>query len=98
MDYLYDVFPVILYILLSILLVALIILVINLLKTLKKVNKIVDDVDEKVGKLDNAFSAVDKLTDILSGVNDKLVTFIATGIRNFFKRKKKVKGEDENEE
>ncbi len=98
METLYDVFPVILFILLSILLVALIILVFNLNKTLKKVDKIVDDVDDKVGKLDGAFNAVDKFTDIIANANDKVVSFLASGIKAFFRKKKKSKGEDDLDE
>lgn len=96
MDLMYDIFPVILFILAIILLVVLIILVIRMINTLKKVDQIVDNVNTKVNKLDGAFSIIDTLTDSLSNLNDKIVSFIANGIRNFFKRKRK--GEDSNEE
>lgn len=97
MDLMYDVLPIILFILAIILLVVLIILAIRMLNTLNKVDKIVTDVNAKVGKLDSAFVVIDSLTDTLSNINDKIVSFIANGIRNFFKRKKK-KGEDNYEE
>lgn len=97
MDLMYEIFPVILFILAIILLVVLIILVIKLLGTLKKVDEIVTDVNSKMRTLDNAFSVVDRFTDSLSNVNEKLVSLIANGIRSFFKRKKN-KGENENEE
>ena len=93
----YDIFPIIIFILSIILLVVLIILAIKMINTLKKVDHIVTDVTNKVSKFDRAFSAIDNLTDSLSGVNDKIVSLISTGIKNFFKRKKS-KGEDFDEE
>lgn len=97
MELMYDVFPVILFILAIILLVVLIILALRMMNTLKKVDQVVTNVNTKVSKLDNAFVVIDSLTDGLSSINDKIVNFIANGIRNFFKRKKK-KGDDDNEE
>ncbi len=87
METLYDIFPVILFVLATILLIVLIILSIKMIITLKKVDQVVDNVNTKVGKLDAAFSLVDSITDGLSMINDKIVSFIANGIRNFFKRK-----------
>ncbi len=97
MDTMYDIFPVIIFILAIILLVVLIILAIKMINTLKKIDQVVTDVNTKVDKLNGAFMIIDNLTDILSSLNDKVVSFIANGIRNFFKRKKK-KGDDNNEE
>lgn len=97
MEIVYDVFPVILFILAIILLIVLIILALRMMNTLKKVDQVVTNVNTKVSKLDNAFVVIDSLTDSLSNINDKIVSFIANGIRNFFKRKKK-KGDDNNEE
>ena len=97
MDVMYDVFPIILFILATILLVVLIILAIKMIDTLKKVDGVVDVVNDKVHKLDGAFNIIDTLTDTLSGINDRIVNFIANGIRNFFKRRKR-KGEDSYEE
>lgn len=97
MDLMYEIFPVILFILAIILLVVLIILAIRMIGTLKKVDNIVTDVNSKMHTIDNAFSMIDTFTDSLSNINDKIVSLIANGIRNFFKRKKN-KGESENEE
>ena len=97
MELMYDIFPIIIFVLSIILLVVLIILAIRMINMLKKVDHIVTDVTNKVSKLDRAFSVIDGITDSLSGLNDKIVSVISTGIRNFFKRKK-GKGEDTNEE
>lgn len=97
MNTLYDVFPVIIFILAIILLIVLIVLAIKMIGTLKKIDRVVTDVNTKVDKLNGAFMIIDSLTDSLSSLNDKIVGFIANGIRNFFKRKKK-KGDDNNEE
>ena len=97
MDTMYDVFPVIIFILAIILLVVLIVLAIKMIGTLNKIDRVVTDVNTKVDKLNSAFMIIDSLTDSLSSLNDKIVGFIANGIRNFFKRKKK-KGDDNNEE
>ena len=97
MDTMYEIFPVIIFILAIILLVVLIILAIKMINTLKKIDQVVTDVNTKVDKLNGAFMIIDNLTDSLSSLNDKVVSFIANGIRNFFKRKKK-KGDDNNEE
>lgn len=97
MDTMYDVFPVIIFILAIILLVVLIVLAIKMIGTLNKIDKVVTDVNTKVDKLNGAFMIIDSFTDSLSSLNDKIVGFIANGIRNFFKRKKK-KGDDNNEE
>ena len=98
MDLMYEIFPVILFVLATILLIVLIILAIRMINTLKKVDQVVTDVNDKVSKLDNAFVVIDNFTDGLSSVNDKIVNFIANGIRNFFKRKKTKEGESDNEE
>ena len=97
MELMYDIFPIIIFVLSIILLVVLIILAIRMINMLKKVDHIVTDVTNKVSKLDRAFSVIYSITDSLSGLNDKIVSVISIGIRNFFKRKKS-KGEDTNEE
>ena len=68
-----------------------------MINTLKKVDEIVTNVNTKVSKLDRAFDVIDTLTDTLSSINDKVVSFIANSIRKLFKRKNK-KGDDDNEE
>lgn len=93
MECLNVVFPVILYTLGAILLIVLIILCLKVIGTLKKVDKVVDDVENKVGKLDGVFSIIDKSTDAVSLVSDKIIDFVSSAVMKIFSRKKKKKEE-----
>lgn len=88
MDYM-DVLMVILSVLGSILLVVSIILVIKLIKTINKINLLLDDINYKVEKLDGVFTIVDKTTDAIADINDRLVNMIVSGVSKLFKRKKR---------
>ena len=61
--------------------------------TLKKVDKVVDDVENKVGKLDGVFSIIDKSTDAVSLVSDKIIDFVSSAVMKIFSRKKNKKEE-----
>ena len=89
MECLNVVFPVILYTLGAILLIVLIILCLKVIGTLKKVDKVVDDVENKVGKLDGVFSIIDKSTDAVSLVSDKIIDFVSSAVMKIFSRNKK---------
>lgn len=93
MECLNVVFPVILYTLGAILLIVLIILCLKVIGTLKKVDKVVDDVENKVGKLDGVFSIIDKSTDAVSLVSDKIIDFVSSAVMKNFSRKKNKKEE-----
>ena len=97
MEYLKDLFPVILYFLLIILVIVLIVLVVRLLGTLKKVDKVVDDVNLKVHKLNGLFEVIDSATDTLSIMSNRIVNIITTSIDKLFTKKQKKKEEEENE-
>ena len=98
MDFLMDVFPIILYFLGAVLLVMLIILVTNLIDTAKKVNIILDDVEEKSRSLNGIFNALDSIGDTISDVNLKMVSVIGNVAEKImsFRKKKKKKIEKEN--
>ncbi len=100
MEELMSILPIILYILGGILLITLIILSIKLIKTINRMNKVVDDVEVKVKSLNGFFSAVDFITDTLSGLSDRIVEAITHSISNFFTKKKisKKKKEEETDE
>lgn len=98
MECLNTIFPVILYILGSILLVVLIMLCFKIMGTLKKVDQVVDDVNIKVGKLDGVFNIIDRSTDAISTVSDKVIEFISGAITKLFLRKKNKKEEKDYEE
>ena len=97
MEFLHDLFPIILYVLLIILVVALILLVVRLLGTLKKVDQVVDDVNNKVSKLNGLFSAIDSATDTLSIMSNRVVSIITTGIEKLFTKRNKKKEDEEDE-
>ena len=96
MECMNTVFPVILYILGTILLIVLIILCLKVIGTLKKVDQVVDDVEKKVGKLDGIFDIIDRSTDAVSTVSDKVIDFISSAVVKLFSKKKK-KEEDTDE-
>lgn len=91
-----ELLTIILYLLLIILVVVAIVFFIRLIKVIKKVDKVIDDVDRKVVKLNGLFDIVDKTTDMLNTVSDKVINSIVSGINSLFRRKKK-KGEDNYE-
>lgn len=97
MEYLNDLFPVILYFLLIILVIVLIVLVGRVIGTLKKVDQVVDDVNRKVNKLDGLFEVIDNATDTLSIMSNRIVSIITNGIDKLFTKKKKKKEDEENE-
>ena len=97
MEYLKDLFPVILYFLLIILVIVLIVLVVRVIGTLKKVDQVVDDVNLKVSKLNGLFEVVDSATDTLSIMSNRIVSLITGGIDKLFTKKKKKKEDDEDE-
>jgi len=97
MEFLKDLFPVILYFLLIILVVVLIVLVVRVLGTLKKVDQVVDDVNHKVNKLNGLFNAIDSATDTLSIMSNRVVSIITNGLEKLFTKKSKKK-EDEADE
>ena len=76
MEFLYDVFPLILYFLAGVLLVVLIMLVIKLIDTVEKTNVLLDDIEQKSQSLNGLFSAIDSMSDTLSSLNIKLVSIM----------------------
>lgn len=81
------------YISLIVLVVVLIVLVIKAIKTLGKVDKTLDDINEKSSKLDGLFHIIDNTTDVVVGVSDTIVSFVAGSIENLINRKKAKKDE-----
>lgn len=97
METLMSILPIILYILGGILLVVLIILSIKLIHTINRMNKVVDDVEVKVKSLNGFFSAVDFITDTLSGLSDRIVDVITSSISNLFTKKRRKKSKEKEE-
>lgn len=91
-------FEFIIYFLGSILLLVLICLGIKLMITLNKVDKLVDDITDKSKSLDGLFGTIDKLTDAISSVNDKVIAIVFNSITSLTKKiKKKKERKDEDE-
>lgn len=74
----------------------LIILSVRLNFTLSKVDTMLDDILKKLNTVNNVFEVVDKVTDSINLINDKMVERIVSIITNIFaKRKKKEEIEEE---
>ncbi len=89
MSFLLEFLPIIIYVLLIIILIIGIILAIKCLVTLDKVEKVVDNVNEKVKALDGLFHIIDKTTDRIVLITDKVVEGITSLVANIFVSKKK---------
>lgn len=97
MECLSSMFPVILYFLGTILLIVLIILCIKIMGTLKKVDQVVDDLNTKVGKLDGVFNIIDRSTDVVSSISDKIIDTISSAVSKLFSKRKNKKEEEDYE-
>ena len=80
-----------------ILLISLIILVVRLNFTINKIDYIIDDILKKLKTVNHAFEVVDKVTDSVSLINDRLVDLVATFIASLFAKRKKVEKNEEEE-
>lgn len=85
--------PVIIYFLLIILIVVLIAVSIKSYSILEKVDKLIDNATDKVNSLNGFFSVMDKATDTISILSDKLVTVIVSSIQKIFTKKEEDKHE-----
>lgn len=105
MDILSQILIVTLYVLGIILLIVLITLCIKLIETVDKANRVIDDVEKKVKTLDGLFTAIDRVTDVVSMFSDKItentlgilskIKEIASGKKKNKKRRSKEIEEDE---
>ena len=98
MDFLYDVFPLILYLLGAVLLVVVIIMVCKLIKTVDKLNILLDDIEGKSQSLNGLFRAIERLGNLLDNVNSKTTGFISGMVKKVFKKGKKKKSKQEEDE
>ena len=80
-----------------ILLISLIILVVRLNFTISKIDYMLDDMLKKLKTVNHAFEVVDKVTDSVSLINDRVVDLVATFIANLFAKRKKVEKNEEEE-
>ncbi len=90
-------FHTVIYILCSLSLIVLIFLGIKVILTLNKVDKLIEDISEKSKKMDGAFNLVDKVTDAVSSVSDKVIGKIFNVFTGVSKKIKK-KGKDDFDE
>ena len=91
-------FEFIIYFLGSILLMVLICLGVKLMITLNKVDKLVDDITDKSKSLDGLFGTIDKVTDAVSSVNDKVIALVFNSITTISKKLKKKKERNDDDE
>ena len=54
-----------------------------------------DNVNKKLKTVDHAFEVVDKVTDSISLINDRMVDVIVTFIANIFSKRKEKKEKEE---
>ena len=94
MEFLNILLPTLLYIFGIILLIVLIILGIRTIELLDRVNKLTDDINDKVSSLDNLFSVIDRTTDGISLISEKIINSVSNLIISLVNRKRKV-NEDE---
>lgn len=78
-----------------ILLIVLIILCINMMKTIKKANYLIDDMTKKSEQLDTAFEIMEKSTNFVDRIGDKIIGLVAGSIKNLTNKFRK---EDKDEE
>ena len=78
-------------------LVVLIILFVRLNFTISKVDVLLDDLQKKMNTVNHAFEVVDKVTDSISLVNDRMVDAIVGAISKLFAWRKNKKEREEEE-
>lgn len=78
-----------------ILLIVLIILCIKMMKTIKKANYLIDDMTKKSEQLDTAFEIMEKSTNFVDRIGDKIIGVVAGSIKNLANKFRK---EDKDEE
>lgn len=98
MEFLSELFPIILYFLGAVLLVVVIILITKLITTVDKVNILLDDIEDKSQSLNGLFDAIGKVGDTLSAANNRVTGFIAGVASKLFKQKKKRKKDIEEDD
>lgn len=98
MDFLNELFPIILYFLGAVLLVVIIMLVIKLLSTVDKINILLDDVEEKSQSLNGLFDALESVGNTISKANSGIAGFITNMTKKVYKMRKKMKRKKQEEE
>lgn len=90
-----ELLPIIVYFLVATLLVVLIILGIKLIQTIEKTNAVLDDIERKSKSLNGLFDAVNSVTDSIALVSDRMIEGVSGFISKLFKKKKRVKKEED---
>ena len=93
MDALMAFLPIVLYILGIVLLIVMIILGIKLIETIDRANVVLDDIEKKTKSLNGVFHMIDNTTDVMVGISDTIVSFIASSIEGIINRKREKKDE-----
>ena len=78
-----------------ILLVVLIILFVRLNYTVTRINSLLDDAEKKMKTVNRVFTVIDKVSDSVSLVGDKMVDTVSGIISKLFTRNKKINEKEE---
>lgn len=78
-----------------VLLLVLIILAIKLIGTVKKANVLIDDITKKTEQLDTAFEILEKSTNVIDKIGDKVISLVMGSVKSLIKKFRK---EDNYEE
>ena len=89
MEFASQIMPIILCLLLCILIVVTTVFVYKLIITINKANDLLDDVQKKVHKLDGLFDAIDRGSDAINTVYDKISGVIGGTLFKLFRKKRK---------
>ena len=97
MAFLQEFLPIVLFVLGIVLLVVLIILAVRMLDTVDKVNRILDSVDAKVNSLNGVFRIVDKFSENMSFLSERMIDGVTGIINRIFSRKKRKSYDEEDD-
>lgn len=78
-----------------VLLITLTILCIKMMKTLKKANTLIEDITKKSEQLDTAFEMMEKSTNFVDRISDKIISLVMGAVGSIASKMRK---EDKNEE
>lgn len=73
-------------------------IIVRLNFTISKVDALLDDISKKLNTVNHVFDVVDKITDSVSLINDRLVDIIVSFLANLFSKRKNKKATEEEEE
>lgn len=98
MEFLGDIFPIILYFLGAVLLIVCIILVVRLIGTVERTNDILDDLERKSQSLNTLFDAIESIGNTLNKANSGVLGFFTNLTKKVLRARRKKKRKKIEEE